>query len=78
MLACYFVVAVGEQKRTHKIAGMEEGRKRVLAIVAGILVARHLNNVEPKCQSLRINEKRQPQAEQNQPALLWQHGRPAQ
>jgi hypothetical protein len=28
------------------MASMEEGRKRVLAIVAGILVARHLKNPE--------------------------------
>ncbi len=27
-------------------AGMDEGRKRVLAIVAGILVARHLKSTE--------------------------------
>jgi hypothetical protein len=30
----------------HYRSGMDEGRKRVLAIVAGILVARHLKTTE--------------------------------
>jgi len=37
------VLGCSEQKTNH---GMDEGRKRVLAIVAGILVARHLKTPE--------------------------------
>jgi hypothetical protein len=37
---------VDEQKAKAYHAPMEEGRKRVLAIVAGILVARHLKTTE--------------------------------
>jgi hypothetical protein len=38
--------SLGEQKAIMYHAPMDEGRKRVLAIVAGILVARHLKTTE--------------------------------
>jgi hypothetical protein len=34
------------KRRTYTMPHMDEGRKRVLAIVAGILVARHLNTAD--------------------------------
>jgi len=37
---------VDEQKAKIYIYPVEEGRKRVLAIIAGILIARHLKNPE--------------------------------
>ena len=38
---------LGEQKANMvRLSSMDEGRKRVLAIVAGILVARHLKTTE--------------------------------
>ena len=37
---------MADQNQTGEYCGMDEGRKRVLAIVAGILVARHLKNPE--------------------------------
>ena len=40
-------VSVGEEKtKVLQCRSMEEGRKRVLAIVAGIIVARHLNTAD--------------------------------
>jgi hypothetical protein len=37
---------LANKKRKCYPAGMDEGRKRVLGIIAGILVARHLKSVE--------------------------------
>jgi hypothetical protein len=42
-LGCFYL---DEQKAKAYHAPMDEGRKRVLAIVAGILVARHLKTTE--------------------------------
>jgi hypothetical protein len=36
---------------------MDEGRKRVLAIVAGILVARHLKTIKPDLPVLKQNSR---------------------
>jgi hypothetical protein len=37
---------LANKKRTCKLGEMDEGRKRVMAIVAGVLVARHLKTAD--------------------------------
>jgi hypothetical protein len=40
------MIAWRRQGEGYTMSGMEEGRKRVLAIVAGIIVARHLDTAD--------------------------------
>jgi hypothetical protein len=53
-LGCFYL---DEQKAKAYHAPMDEGRKRVLAIVAGILVARHLKTIKPDLPVLKQNSR---------------------